>query len=57
MEKTQKKLVIVACEYFTKWVKAKVVASITKQNVEKFLWENIICWFELPYRIIVDNGP
>ena len=39
----QKKFLIVAYEYFTKWVEAEVVTTITQKSVEKFLWKNIIC--------------
>ena len=57
LAKAQKKFLIVACEYFTKWVEAEAVAAITQKSVEKFLWENIICRFDIPQRIIIDNGP
>jgi transposase InsO family protein len=43
-------------DYFTKWVEAKPVASITSLNVKKFVWENIICRFGLPLKLISDNG-
>jgi hypothetical protein len=46
----------VAVEYFTKWVEAEALASITSQVVEKFIWKNIICRFGLPHDIIFDNG-
>ena len=55
--KAQKKFVIVACEYFTKWAEADAVATITQRSVEKFIWENIICRFGIPKHIMVDNGP
>ena len=55
--KAQKKFVIVACEYFTKWAEADAVATITQRSVEKFIWENIVCRFGIPKHIIVDNGP
>ena len=48
LAKAQKKFLIVACEYFTKWVEAEVVAIITQKSVEKFLWENIVCRFGIP---------
>ena len=35
--KAQKKFVIVACEYFTKWPEAEAVATITQRSIEKFL--------------------
>jgi hypothetical protein len=52
----QKKFILVAVEYFTKWVEAETLASITSQTVEKFIWKNIICHFGLPHAIISDNG-
>ena len=36
LAKAQKKFLIVACEYFTKWVEAEAVAAITQKNVENF---------------------
>ena len=35
--KAQKKFVIVACKYFTKWAEADAVATITQRSVEKFI--------------------
>ena len=34
LAKAQKKFVIVACEYFTKWVEAEAVVAITQKSVE-----------------------
>ena len=45
LAKAQKKNLIIACEYFTKWVEVEAVATITQKNVEIFLWENIVCRF------------
>ncbi|GJV47659.1 reverse transcriptase domain-containing protein [Tanacetum coccineum] len=50
------KFLIVAMDYFTKWVEAKPVATITGNQVKKFVWENIVCRFGLPGEIISDNG-
>ncbi|GJX26139.1 reverse transcriptase domain-containing protein [Tanacetum coccineum] len=50
------KFLIVAIDYFTKWIKAKPVATITGSQVEKFVWDNIVCRFGLPGEIISDNG-
>ncbi|GKA25862.1 reverse transcriptase domain-containing protein, partial [Tanacetum coccineum] len=47
---------IVAMDYFTKWIEAKVVATITGNQVKKFMWDNIACRFDLPGEIILDNG-
>nr|GEX87588.1 reverse transcriptase domain-containing protein [Tanacetum cinerariifolium] len=50
------KFLIVAIDYFTKWIEAKPVATITGTRVKKFVWDNIVCRFGLPGEIISDNG-
>ncbi|GJV05035.1 reverse transcriptase domain-containing protein [Tanacetum coccineum] len=35
------KFLIVAMDYFTKWIEAKVVAIISGSQVKKFVWDNI----------------
>ena len=50
------KFLIVAIDYFTKWIEAKAVASITGSQVKRFVWDNIVCRFGLPGEIISDNG-
>ncbi|KAL0455621.1 UNVERIFIED_CONTAM: hypothetical protein Slati_0901300 [Sesamum latifolium] len=52
----QRRFLLVAIDYFTKWVEAKPLARITKGEVLKFIWKNIICRFGLPREIISDNG-
>ncbi|OMP07825.1 Integrase, catalytic core [Corchorus capsularis] len=57
LEATRKrKYAIVACDYFTKWVEAEPMASITKEEVKHFLWQNILCRFGVPNAFISDNG-
>ncbi|GKB80656.1 reverse transcriptase domain-containing protein [Tanacetum coccineum] len=50
------KFLIVAIDYFTKWIEAKLVATITGNQIKKFVWDNIVCRFGLPGEIISDNG-
>lgn len=50
------KFLILAIDYFTKWIEAKAVASITGNQVKRFVWDNIVCRFGLPREIISDNG-
>ncbi|KAL0433284.1 UNVERIFIED_CONTAM: hypothetical protein Slati_2662700 [Sesamum latifolium] len=52
----QKKFLLVAIDYFTKWVEAEPLARITEGKVMKFIWKNIICRFGLPRELISDNG-
>jgi hypothetical protein len=47
---------VVAIEYFTKWIEAKPLATITSQSVKKFFWQQIICRFEVPMELTMDNG-
>ncbi|XP_022024666.1 uncharacterized protein LOC110925001 [Helianthus annuus] len=49
------KFIIVAVDYFTKWVEAKALASTTAMIVRKFIWEHIICRFGLPLKIVTDK--
>ncbi|GJS14568.1 reverse transcriptase domain-containing protein [Tanacetum coccineum] len=37
------KFLIVAIDYFTKWIEGKPVATITGNQVKKFVWNNIVC--------------
>nr|GEU95864.1 hypothetical protein [Tanacetum cinerariifolium] len=50
------KFLIVAIDYFTKWIEANPVAMITRRQVKKYIWDNIVCRFRLPGEIISDNG-
>ena len=54
---TQKKFLLVATDYFSKWVEAEAYASIKDKDVKRFVWKNIVCRFGIPQAIIVDNGP
>nr|GEW69778.1 reverse transcriptase domain-containing protein [Tanacetum cinerariifolium] len=49
------KFLIVAMDYFTTWIEAKAVATITDGQVKKFVWDNIVCRFGIPGEIISDN--
>ncbi|GJS16348.1 reverse transcriptase domain-containing protein [Tanacetum coccineum] len=50
------KFLIVAMDYFIKWIEAKAVATISGTQVKKFVWDNIVCRFGLPRKIVSDNG-
>ncbi|GJR82817.1 reverse transcriptase domain-containing protein [Tanacetum coccineum] len=50
------RFLVVAIDYFRKWVEAKPLVSITGKHMEKFVWELIVCTFEGPQIIIFDNG-
>ncbi|GKF79317.1 reverse transcriptase domain-containing protein [Tanacetum coccineum] len=50
------RFLVVAIDYFTKWVKAKPLISTTGKHMETFVWEHILCRFGRPQAIISDNG-
>ncbi|PKA46320.1 hypothetical protein AXF42_Ash020844 [Apostasia shenzhenica] len=50
------KWILVAVDYFTKWIEAKPLAQPSAQNVKSFLWANIVCRYGIPMVIITDNG-
>jgi len=54
--KRQVKFLPVAINYFTKWVKAKVLPTIMEAKIQNFVWKNIVCRFGIPQTIISDNG-
>ena len=50
------KYAIVAVDYFTKWVEAEPLTTITARKVIVFVVRNIICRFRILKTIITDNG-
>ena len=52
----QLKFLVVAIDYFTKWVEAKPLATITEKNVQNFIWKIVICRFDIPRVVVTDNG-
>ena len=54
--KGQVKFLLVAIDYFTKWVEAEALATITEAKIRSFMWKNIICRFKIPITIISDKG-
>ena len=47
---------MVAVDYFTKWVEAEALASITPEKIKEFIYKNIFCRYGVPHTIISDNG-
>ncbi|RDY00492.1 Pol polyprotein, partial [Mucuna pruriens] len=50
------RFILVAIDYFTKWVEVALYTNVTKSVVTKFIKKDIICRYALPARIIMDNG-
>jgi hypothetical protein len=49
------KYIVVAVEYFTKWIEVKPLVNRVATGFKRFFWQNIICHFGVPRKIIVDN--
>ena len=54
--KGQVKFLLVSIDYFTKWVEAKALATVTEARIRSFVWKNIICRFGIPRTVIIENG-
>ncbi|KAL0378265.1 UNVERIFIED_CONTAM: hypothetical protein Sradi_3132000 [Sesamum radiatum] len=52
----QREYLIVAVDYFSKWVEAEALSKITEKEVMKFAWKNIVCRFGIPRAFVMDNG-
>ncbi|XP_075665329.1 uncharacterized protein LOC142634989 [Castanea sativa] len=48
--------ILVAIDYFTKWIKSASYSILKAKHVARFLENNIICQFVVPQEIISDNG-
>lgn len=49
------KFMMVVIDYFTKWVEAEGLASITARTITKFLWKSVVCKFGMPRSFVSDN--
>ncbi|VFQ89214.1 unnamed protein product [Cuscuta campestris] len=52
----QARWIVVAIDYFTKWVEAEPLAGITGRQMIDFVGTNTLCRFGVPKQIISDNG-
>ena len=48
--------IVVDIDYFTKWVEAEALATITEKNIQSFVWKNIICRYGIPRVLVSNNG-
>jgi len=48
--------VLVAIDYFTKWVETASYESIAQAVVARFLKHNIICYYGVLRELITENG-
>ena len=55
------KFLLVAIDYFTKWVEVEPLVVIIEDKIQTFIWKNIVCWFGISYlkmvvSLIVENS-
>ena len=54
--KGQRKFIIVALDYFSKYLEAEQLSTVTDKQVCQFIWRNIITRYDIPRIIITDNS-
>ena len=50
------RFILVAIDYFTKWIEANSYTNVTVKNVARFIRRDIIARYGVPKAIIIDNG-
>ncbi|KAI5338936.1 hypothetical protein L3X38_018208 [Prunus dulcis] len=48
--------ILIATEYFTKWVKVIPLRKATGAVISNFIREYIVCRFGIPYKMVTNNG-
>ena len=44
--------VVVAVDYFSKWVEGEALASVTLVKINEFVYKNIIYQYRVPHTIV-----
>lgn len=52
----QLRFLIVAVDYFTKWVEAEPVCTLTEAYIRRFIWKNLITRFGIPKYVVFGNS-
>lgn len=47
---------IVATDYFTKWVEAEALANIRNIDIKRFVWKKIVTRFRVRRVLVSNNG-
>ena len=54
--RTSNKYIIVAMDYYTKWVEAKALRDNTAASMAKFVYKYLWCWYGCPIELVSDQG-
>ncbi|XP_024196051.1 uncharacterized protein LOC112199236 [Rosa chinensis] len=52
----QHKFIIVATDFFTKWVEAEPLKKASDATIRQFIFHNIVCRFGIPEVLVFDRG-
>ncbi len=47
---------VVAVDYFTKWVEVEALAKISIGNIQNFLRKSVVCRYDIPHTFVIDNS-
>ena len=50
-----KHFLLALTDYYSKWITAEAYASIKDKDVRMLIWKHIICQFDIPKEIMIDN--
>ena len=50
------KYIVVAIDYFSRWIEAESFTTLKAKQMAKFIEKSLICRYEIPHHIIMDNG-
>ncbi|XP_037492674.1 protein NYNRIN-like [Jatropha curcas] len=48
--------ILVAVDYFSKWIEAQSYKTLTAKQVARFIEQNIFCRYGIPHHVVTDNG-
>jgi ribonuclease HI len=48
---------VVAVDYFTKWIEAEPLTTVTSARIQRFFYKNIVTRYGIPREVVSDNGP
>ena len=52
----QRVYMLAVTDYFTKWIEAEAFHQVRNREVKNFIWKNVICKFDVPKEILIDDG-